>query len=166
MRGARALLGALLLLSVGTGCQTGVAGSPTPGPTSAAASASTGPSPAASASTEPSRTASGPATYAPTIVSALSANSVTWTDAHLVPASTNNVRVEPLAGSEHQHTARFDPSATFLREVGPGGVPSLDSGGYGTYPTTRPTSLSTPLVARIDTNEQGLVIRMAIFYQP
>jgi hypothetical protein len=105
------------------------------------------------------------------IITAMSADTVTWVDGEIVPAATNNQTIKRLPGPEHMHTAPIAGNATFFVALDHNGTPSVDNAGLGTAPVDRAefakqvvgNDLSAP---KIVFDDQGRVMTMSARYHP
>lgn len=166
---------AAILLSAGCAVQQPSAGSGTPSAGHTNASESAAASPAGSQSAEAGVDATtgaealAPVPYA--AITALTAGSVSWIDAKLVPAQVNNVKIELLEGAAHKHSAPLSPDVRFFLPMDAEGVFHNDSHGNGTVPCDRAafaeyTIGNDEVAPRLTFDAQGRVATMAARYHP
>ena len=181
-----AIASGLALMIVGVGCgpgstPTGAPASATRGagdvlPTTRTSATTVGADPT-TAATEPAPATTEPAAATPeptvgsapppvdvAIISALSADSVSWTDGKLVPAPANNVMVQALTGAAHQHTAPLSPNIRYYTFQGTDGL-ALDDHGNGTVLCDRQAEAALVLAdqelsPRLTFDSQGRVLTM------
>ncbi len=170
----------LVVLALAAGCGPANVPSSTgaqpPATTGAAAEQNPAP-PATTAQVKPTWSATitpGPATslapVAIAIISEFTANSVSWTDGKLVPAQTNNVRVEALTGAAHEHSAPLSPGIRYFTFQGANGL-QVDGNGNGTVPCSRQDEAllvinNVELSPRLTFDSQGRVDTMAARFHP
>jgi len=172
----------LVVLLLSAGCSA--AQSPSAGGPASASSGATAPAPVSSPNQPqpPTPTKAAPATTAPTqvavapppvaiaIITAFTADSVSWTDGKLVPAQANNVQVEALTGAAHEHSAPLSPNIRYYTFQGPDGL-ALDDFGNGTVLCNRQDEAllvrnNIELSPRLTFDTQGRVATMAARFHP
>ena len=104
-------------------------------------------------------------------ITALTAESVSWVDAKLVPATVNNVKIERLEGAAHKHSAPLSPDVKFFLPQNSQGTFQLDPDGAGTAPVDRAAftefAVGQDIVApRLTFDAQGRVATLAAHYHP
>jgi hypothetical protein len=119
--------------------------------------------------TRPPQAAPAPVDIA--VITALTADSVSWVDGKRVPAETNNVMIVRLSGAAHVHSAPLSPDAKFFLPMDGKGNFGLGDNGAGTIPCTREAMadyvVGNDLVApRLTFDVHGRVATMAARYHP